>query len=105
MLTTIYKHAGSPLTGLLKNAPPLNVELTITPNPVLENTALHLISDSRDDFWILLHSISGELILKEVFNQVSEISFAIDLKNLLPGVYVVTIANNHGRKAEKIIKL
>jgi len=103
--TVIYKYSGSPLTGLLNNEQPLDAEFTITPNPTMGDAEIKLTSNSPKDYWILINSLSGNLIRKIILNQVSEINYTVELKTLPPGTYVVTIANKYGSRSEKIIKL
>lgn len=103
--TVVYQYSGSPLTGLIKNTPLENVELSISPNPASDVLNITLESISPGDYWISLSTVSGELIRKKSFTQVSKISHAIALNSLPIGAYMLTIANEKGVMTEKIIKL
>ncbi len=103
--TVMYTYEGSPLTGLIKHTPLANVNLSISPNPASDVLNITLETNSKDDYRILLNSVSGELLKKVSIRQVSKISHTMDLTSLPAGTYMLTIANEKGVKTEKVIKL
>lgn len=100
----VNRYIGSPLTGLLRNTPLLDLEVTISPNPTSDIVTITLTSDENENYWILLNSISGNLIEKKTFSNVSAFNHTIDFRELASGVYTVTIANSKGMKTELITK-
>jgi photosystem II stability/assembly factor-like uncharacterized protein len=102
--TKMYRYTGSPLTGLIKNTPLPDVEVGISPNPVADVITISLNANTTADYWILLNSISGALIYKETFSQVTEINHTIDLTSLPSGMYMVTVATAEGMVTQKFTK-
>jgi len=102
--TIVNRYIGSPLTGLLRNTPLLNLEVAISPNPTSDKVTITMTSDENEDYWILLNSMSGNLIEKTNLSNVSTFTHTIDLRELASGVYTVTIANSKGMKTELITK-
>ena len=100
----VYRYTGSPLTGLIKNTPLPDVELSITPNPTSDFATITMKANYVAGFYLLLNDLSGKLILKKEYSGVSEIYETIDLKSLPVGAYMVTIANEKGIMTEKLFK-
>ena len=103
--TMVFRYVGSPLTGLIKNTPLLNIELSVSPNPSSDVINIQLKSDTRENYWILLNSLSGELIHKSIIPNASGFSHTINVQALPAGAYMLTIANGNGVRTEKIIRL
>jgi len=101
----VYNYTGSPLTSLLRNTTLLNLDVNISPNPTTDNVTIALTSEVDEDYWILLNDINGKLIEKKSYTNVSEFSHTMDVRALPAGSYSLTIANKHGLRTEKLMKL
>jgi photosystem II stability/assembly factor-like uncharacterized protein len=103
--TLVYKYVGSPLSGVFKNIPLLDVEITVSPNPTADVVDIVVTTDTPEDFWILLNDLSGRLIARQDFSSVSEIQHRIDMKSLPSGTYTLTVTGKEGVRSEKLVKL
>jgi hypothetical protein len=101
----VYKYVGSPLSGVFKNIPLLDVEITVSPNPTADVVDIVVTTDTPEDFWILLNDLSGRLIARQDFSSVSEIQHRIDMKSLPSGTYTLTVTGKEGVRSEKLVKL
>ncbi len=102
--TTVYRYSGSPLTGIL-HPEPLSIDLQIIPNPTTAYVDIRMDGKVSEDYWILVNDLSGHLIVRYEYTDVSSIRQNIDMKDLPAGTYVITMASAHGIRTEKIIRL
>ncbi|HUR30123.1 MAG TPA: T9SS type A sorting domain-containing protein [Saprospiraceae bacterium] len=102
--TLIYRYIGSPLTGLINQRPLSGVDITVSPNPTANDLNIMVKGNSAEGYWILLNSLSGELIDKKTFESASEINYTIDMSKLPSGTYMISVANKYGVNTEKIIR-
>lgn len=99
----IYRYIGSPLTGLF-NREPLNVSLTIFPNPASDFAQIQISSPATAEFWLLLNDANGRLLHKEVIGKTDHWSTSLDLRDLPAGIYTVTVSSGEGMLVQKIVK-
>lgn len=102
--TEMYTFTGSPLSGIIGHKPLQDVNIEITPNPTSDYIIITLKADQLQDYYIILNDPAGKLILKQEFNNVTEIHSNMDMQKLPPGNYILTIANKNGIFSEKVIK-
>jgi Secretion system C-terminal sorting domain/Photosynthesis system II assembly factor YCF48 len=100
--TTVYKYIGSPLVGLL-NLKPLDVNLSISPNPTSDFINITLKSPKNNDFWLLLNDASGRLIAKKEFEKVEEIAHSFAVNGLAAGIYTVTVSSAEGLVSRQVV--
>jgi len=75
-------------------------EIDIYPNPAINNINISVIS--RDVYNIVLTSITGERILEKTLND-DQLDTQLDVSNLNPGVYILSLSNSIKSTTEKII--
>lgn len=100
----VFTYVGSPILGLINNKK-IDVNLTLSPNPATQLITINLKVPAEDDFWILINDIEGKLIRKLTLTNTSTFNTSLDIQNLKPGIYTVTIATSSGRHTEKFIKI
>lgn len=78
--------------------------IKIYPNPVTQNLFIHSPDVKMTD--IRLINLTGQVIIERTFSNVnSPIQAALDLQNLVPGVYWVMIQTEYGLRQEKVLKM
>lgn len=102
--TLVYNYTGSPLTGLLRHTPLLNLEVTISPNPTTAKVTIDLTSNVAENYWILLNDINGKLLDKSDHVIDGHWTHDINVSSLPAGTYTLTIATQKGMRTECIIK-
>ena len=92
----VLKYTGN--TSVTKDIKlPASIEMTIYPNPA--NGLVQVIFPNDDADWIQLISLSGQ-VLRTIPCKGQQ---AIDLSELLPGVYVIRALGEQGSVAKKIV--
>ncbi|MGZ8508653.1 MAG: T9SS type A sorting domain-containing protein, partial [Bacteroidia bacterium] len=85
-----------------------NIELSIYPNPVIDIATINYHLDKDKKVNIALHDISGKLVKVFVRNETRNAgknSLEIDLKDLIQGVYILSIETADGNiLTQRVIK-
>lgn len=100
---TVFNYIGSPLTGLF-NQEPLNVSLTVSPNPASDFARVQITSPVAAECWLLLNDANGRLLHKEVIAKTDQWNTSIDLRDLPAGIYTVTVSSAEGMVVQKVVK-
>ena len=101
---SILKYIGSPLSGLLSQQL-LNVDLKLFPNPSHDLVTIKFDIPKKDDFWILVHDVAGNLLYKKSIREEGTYSENIDISNFTSGTYFLTVSNQDGLKSLTFVKL
>jgi hypothetical protein len=103
-IKSILKYNGSPLSGLLSQKP-INVEISVFPNPAMDQ--IHVKSEylNMDNYWLLINDAFGNLIYKKVLMRTTNISEIITTSNFPSGVYTLSLSNMDGVKSVPFIKM
>ena len=99
----VYSYSGSSLVGLFDRKP-LNVNLSVSPNPTVDFVRLELEAAQPDNFLLLLNDASGRLLQKQVFEKTDRWNTLLDLRTLPLGVYTVTVSTKEGVTVQKVMK-
>ncbi len=99
----VYRYVGSPLTGLLLQKP-LNVSLSVFPNPVVNHLNVHFESENPGKFCILINDLKGKLMHKLDISETQSFTRLMDLSDYPNGVYILTLCNDAGMKSTKFLK-
>ena len=92
--------SSSSIENILFDGP---AQLALYPNPTSENTTLGIILEETSDITITLRNITGQIVLNEVYKNVSGIqTINISTKNLSAGLYSVEVQDN---KKTQLLKL
>lgn len=100
----VYKYIGTPLSGLL-DPKPIDITLSVSPNPAIENIQVSLGGKHAEDYWILINDLSGKLIYKAEITNENSFSRSIDVSSYLNGMYTLTVSNQHGMRTETFVKM
>lgn len=103
--TEVYHYIGSPLTGLLRNTPLLNLDVTVAPNPATDKVTIDLTSNVDEKYWILLNDINGKLMYRNDHLTGGDWTHDIHVSSLPAGTYTLTIATQKGVHTASIVKL
>ncbi len=82
----------------------IGVRYSIYPNPTFDQCHLILFSTDNTDVRVELTDISGKLLMKKEFQNISRIEDVLDLSNYEKGMYLLTLQNNKGLVTQKIVK-
>ena len=99
----VFVYNGSPLTGLLTQQT-LTAELTLFPNPAVNELYVELKDDNICDYYIYLHDLKGKLIGKKIVNMTKGFHEKINVSSLPSGEYMVTVCNATGFKTMRFVK-
>ncbi|HNX65871.1 MAG TPA: SusF/SusE family outer membrane protein [Bacteroidales bacterium] len=80
---------------------PVNLTVSVWPNPSSSNFSLQVISGAEEPIEFTLTDITGKLISKENIMNNQTISFGV---NMSPGIYIVQIKQNNNTRMLKIMK-
>lgn len=79
--------------------------LSIAPNPVISSLAMSFESDKNADINYTISSITGQAILKSVFNaNIGSNSIQIDASTLSAGTYFITLFDGNSTISKKFVK-
>lgn len=101
--TKIFTYTGAPLTGLFDQKK-LKADMFITPNPATDYITLDLRLQEPAETLLLINSTNGKLILKRPLASAVKYSEQIDISELIPGEYTLTVTNKNGFTTKSIIK-
>ncbi len=101
--TQIFRYTGSPLTGLL-TAKPLNLEVSVFPNPTADLVQIQFENAENEAFWLLLNDASGRLLARKTVEKGQPGRAFFDLKNEPSGVYRLTVASEKGSTTRSVVK-
>ncbi len=81
------------------------VNFTVSENPVRDNLQLNIKSENLEGkVWVEVRSINGQIMKSESMDMViGQMTKSIDVSDVAPGFYFVTIRNNVISKNERII--
>jgi len=78
--------------------------LNISPNPASEFIMLRAFNNKTQQLQLALNDITGKILFSESFVAYKgNIEKAIDVKDLTPGMYFLTIKTNEGKVTQKVI--
>ena len=100
----VYKYIGSPLLGLLKHKP-IDISMTLYPNPASDHLKLNISGIQPTDYWILINDLSGHLIFKTEITNEASFEKIIDVSTLAKGSYIITVSNSQGMQTQKFLKM
>ena len=91
------------ITGIID--PIKSHTIDIYPNPTIGILNIEF-SDPFIPQTIIITDISGTILIKEEISEKSGVPFNFDIENLKPGIYLISVSNNHGQiYHDKIVKL
>jgi hypothetical protein len=103
--TRMYRYVGSPLLGIINQTPLQDASISITPNPAVTASTIYFESTARDDYWMMIHDMQGNLVFRKNYKAISSISEKVDITSWPPGIYALTMASPKGILTKAINKL
>lgn len=101
--TKLFRYTGSPITGLFERKP-LDIHLTVSPNPASDFVKIVWSAPTPDDFWMLLNDAQGRLIDRKTIEKTLQGNARFDLRGLPTGVYSLTVSSAKGYLTKKFVK-
>ena len=98
-----YKYNGSPLTGLIHQKP-LDAQISIGPNPVMNVLNINVKTDEAQHYAILIHDLSGKLFKTMETDKLSTIGVSVNVQDLPAGAYTLSISCQTGSKTIPFVK-
>lgn len=88
--------AGLTMVGL--DAPIVEVETNVFPNPANGNAVLNINSSQKEEMEISIHNLTGQTLTHRtiVHDGNGNMRFALDIAGFLPGVYIVNLKRLSG---------
>jgi hypothetical protein len=82
----------------------LNISLSVFPNPTVDHLTLDISDYHQEELWYQMFDIQGRMVNS---GQIASQQTRIDMHNLLPATYFLTIVNQNHQKIQsfKIIKI
>jgi len=100
----VYKYIGTPLSGLL-DPKPINISMTLSPNPASDHIQLHIEGEQAEDYWILVNDLNGKLMYKAEVTNKTAFTRTIDVNSFTSGMYTLSASNRHGLRMETFVKI
>ncbi len=100
----VYKYIGTPLSGLL-DPKPIDITMTLTPNPAIDHIQLSIEGEQAEEYWILINDLNGKLMYKKEITNQEVIKESIDISTLINGMYTITVSNRNGLRTETFVKM
>ncbi|MEY4902774.1 MAG: hypothetical protein RLZZ292_589 [Bacteroidota bacterium] len=83
----------------------LSLELSIAPNPVLENATLRINSMEQETLTLQVTDVMGKMLMQQNLENVQDgYQYPINLSNWTKGVYFVSVFNQKGRVTKQVVK-
>lgn len=101
--TKLFRYTGSPITGLFERKP-LDINLSVSPNPASDFVKIAWSAPTPDDFWVLLNDAQGRLIDRKTIKETAQGDVQFDLTKLPPGIYSLTVSGKKGHLTKKFVK-
>lgn len=102
--TRMYKYDGDPLLGLLSGRA-LELDVNITPNPVVEQFRMHFEAETTSAYRLFLHDANGRLVARQDLAPCSSCQAAFDVSAFPAGAYTLTISNEKGHVTRPLVKI
>jgi len=80
------------------------VELTLAPNPFLNQLSIEISLNTPTELTLTVHSLLGQLIYSEKIQGQASINRTIDFSKLASGIYSLQLQNQEGIRVRKVVK-
>jgi len=80
-----------------------NIDFALYPNPNKGTFTIQFESKSNDGVKVFVHDILGKKVYENTFEATSDFNQNIQLQNVSPGIYLVTVIDGDRRTVKKII--
>ena len=91
-------------SSALHNAAKNTLNLSISPNPVMNELNLHLDQTGQDQFQVSIYNMLGQKVFRSTAILGASNKKVIDVSNYSPGLYIISVESKTGKANRKFIK-